>query len=113
MTAKRQREIVVEFEKVQMMRKRAKTLLMHCDSCNTVSDAVSQIEAAKLFETSLDKLNRFIEQHNCHYHVSYEGHKWLCITSLLDQMQREQNRLLLSLTFMTCFLLTAPGAVGM
>lgn len=91
MTVKRQREIVVEFEKVQLIRNRAKTMLMHCDSCEAVSDAVSHIEAAKLFETSPDSIDHFIQQNNCHYQVNYEGKKWLCVTSLLDQMKQQNN----------------------
>lgn len=88
MTAKKQREIVIEFEKVQTIRKRAKTDLVACPGCLTESDAVSLNEAAELFETNRDELLRFIEQNNCHYHVNFEDKVYLCVPSLLDKMQQ-------------------------
>ncbi len=86
MTTQRQREIVIEFEKVQLIRKRAKTELRHCGGCNAVSDSVSHVEAAELFETPPDTLFEFIRHNNCHYEVGHNGKISLCVTSLLAVM---------------------------
>ena len=97
MTAQIQREIVIEFEKIQLIRKRARTMLMHCDGCGTASDAVSQTEAAELFEITPGNLFQFIKQNDCHYQVSYSGQTWLCVVSLLDRMnQKNKTRLSLA-----------------
>ena len=47
MTTQRQREIVIEFEKVQLIRKRALTEVRYCSGCKAVSDSVAQVEAAE------------------------------------------------------------------
>ena len=91
MTAQRQREIVIEFERVQMIRKRTSTVLMHCEGCGTVADAVSHVEAAQLFETAPENLFQFIKQNDCHYQVSYNGKTYLCVVSLLERMNQQNN----------------------
>lgn len=96
MHTSRRREIVIEFEKIQIIRKRAKTTLVSCDGCENEADAVSLAEAADLFETSREELFRFIEQNECHYHVAIEDQIYLCVPSLLESMQRQtaEKRLL-------------------
>ncbi|CAN5360196.1 hypothetical protein BH10ACI3_BH10ACI3_24660 [soil metagenome] len=95
MTAPKQREIVIEFERVQLIRKRAKTEIRNCDGCGAESDTVSHVEAADLFEMTPGDLFHFIQQNDCHYHVSYNGKTYLCVTSLLERMnQKNSTRLL-------------------
>jgi hypothetical protein len=89
MLTARQREIVIEFEKVQTIRKRAKTTLTACPGCGAESDTVLLGDAAELFETSRDELFRFIEQNDCHYHVSIDEKIYLCVRSLLESMQQQ------------------------
>jgi hypothetical protein len=91
MTTPRQREIVIEIERVQMIRKRAKTQLQHCSGCGTEADVVSHVEAAALFETAPGNLFQFIKQNDCHYHVSYDGKTYLCVVSLLERMTRQKD----------------------
>ena len=91
MTAQRQREIVIEFEKVQTIRKRAKTTLAVCHGCGAETDAVSLIEAGELFETTNDDLFQFIKQNGCHYHVGDGNRIYLCVTSLLKCMQQKNQ----------------------
>lgn len=85
-----QREIVIEFEKVQTIRKRAKTMLISCSGCQGDADAVSLADAAELFETSRHELVRFIEQNNCHYHIHLDDRIYLCVPSLLASMERHK-----------------------
>ena len=91
MTVKQQREIVIEFERVQLIRKRARTRLASCDRCGIVSDVVSLIEAAELFETDHENLLQFIRQNDCHFHVGDHSKIYLCVVSLLDTMKRKNN----------------------
>lgn len=91
MTAQRQREIVIEFEKVRTIRKRAKTILAHCRECDAETDAVTLVEAAKLFEITNENLFQFIKQNYCHYHVAIDDRIYLCVPSLLDSMQQKNE----------------------
>ena len=91
MKAEKKREIVIEFERVQMIRKRAKTTLASCDECGEERDVVSLTEAAELFETAQDNLFRFIKQNDCHYHVSDNSSIYLCIASLIERMQQKHS----------------------
>jgi hypothetical protein len=96
MTEPQHREIVIEFERVQMIRKRARTELRHCERCGAMSDSVSHVDAAELFEISPSCLFQYVKQHDCHYHVSYIGKTYLCVASLLEHMH-ERNNIRLSL----------------
>lgn len=78
---------MIEFEKVQTIRKRARTSLRECPECGGVGDVVSMADAAQLFETSRDELIRFVETHKCH-RVEDEGRLNLCVQSLLENMQQ-------------------------
>jgi len=89
MTAQRQREIVIEFEKVRTIRKRAKTTLADCRGCDSETDAVTLVEAAGLFEITHENLFQFIKQNDCHYHVTIDDRIYLCVPSLLESMQRQ------------------------
>lgn len=88
MTAQSQREIVIEFEKVQTIRKRARTTLSRCERCCEQTDLVSLAEAAELFGTGCEELLQFIRQNNCHYHVNVDEKIYLCVQSLLEKMQQ-------------------------
>ncbi|MBK6722653.1 MAG: hypothetical protein IPO41_07665 [Acidobacteria bacterium] len=93
MTPERQREIVIEFEKVSTIRKRAKTRLVHCDGCGADSDVVTLAEAAVLFETEYEELFYFIRQTKCHFYVSNDANIYLCVPSLIERMtQRVEIR---------------------
>ena len=91
MTAQRQREIVIEFEKVRTIRKRAKTTLVDCRGCDAETDAVTLIEAAGLFEITHENLFQFIKQNDCHYHVAIDDKIYLCVPSLLESMQQKNQ----------------------
>ncbi len=89
------REIVIEFERVETIRKRAATRLTQCPGCEAQADAVSLVDAAELFEISRDEMFRFIELNDCHYHLNIDDRIYLCVPSLLESMrQRGQVRAL-------------------
>ncbi len=87
----RQREIVIEFEKVQTIRKRARTVVTICGRCRTAADAVLLKDAAELFDTEIDDLFRFINDNDCHYHIEMGEKIFLCVPSLMETMQRQNS----------------------
>lgn len=87
MTAKQQREIVIEFEKVQLIRKRAKTTLAFCGSCGGEADFVELQAAARLFDTSDGDLATFVASNAVHIDLDTK----ICIPSLLSVMHERNN----------------------
>ena len=81
MTPKTNREIVIEYEKIQLIRKRAKTELSHCERCGETADFVPLDAAAELFETHSNDLLAFVRSNSCHHRR--ETTTMLCIKSLL------------------------------
>lgn len=96
MSAIEQREIVLEIEKIELIRKRAKTRVMHCQDCGTESDVLSHVEAAELFETRPGKIFDFVKQNSCHYQVSYNGTIYLCVVSFVERINRTKGVRLLT-----------------
>lgn len=81
MTPKTHREIVIEYERIQLIRKKARTELMHCEACGRDADFVAPETAAKLFEIHIDDLLAFISGNNCHHRAA--GKTLVCVNSLL------------------------------
>ena len=87
MTTQRQREIVIEFEKVQTIRKRAVTTVAHCVGCGGEADFVALRAAAELFGTPDGDLARFIDANSVHTEADID----ICIPSLLAVMHERAN----------------------
>lgn len=85
MTTGRQREIVIEFEKVQLIRKRAKTTLGHCERCNAEADFVGMRLAADLFGITVGDLTQFVVNNAVHY-ANDGSCTAICIPSMLGIM---------------------------
>jgi hypothetical protein len=81
------REIVIEVERIQLVRKRARTDLHYCDKCETVSDFVGLSDAARLFEIQCDRLFGFIQENKSHFMEGRHGEIQICLTSLLERMR--------------------------
>lgn len=77
---------MIEFEKVSLIRKRAKTELHHCDYCGRLVDFVSLQTAATLFEISKEKLSEFVSGQGIHLRAAVDDGS-VCVTSLLETMQ--------------------------
>ena len=78
---------MIEFEKVQMIRKRAKTALVFCGECGSEADFVGLSTAAQLFDTPNGDLAIFIDANAVHT----DEEIGICITSLLAVMHSRQN----------------------
>lgn len=89
MDASGKREIVIEFERVELIRKRARTSLMYCTECGRESDCVSTSKAAELFAISEDELLTLISPEKCHINYVTSSRPYLCIGSLLNRMNRQ------------------------
>lgn len=87
----RQREVIVEIERLQVVRKRARTHMHYCGGCGALSDFVTAHEAAKLFDTPGSSLLNFVRANNCHNHMAIsELH--ICLVSLLAVMKNGKDR---------------------
>lgn len=91
MNAGEGREIVIEYERVQRIKKRSSTQLFHCDECGEISDFVSLTKASSLFDVEAERLNAFIAANQCH--LKNNGHEkiFVCLSSLLARMKIQAN----------------------
>jgi hypothetical protein len=85
------REIVIEYERVQRIKKRSSTQLFHCEDCGEVSDFVSLTKASSLFDVEAERLNGFITANRCHLKHNICGNVFVCLASLLSRMQIQAN----------------------
>lgn len=92
------REIVIEFEKVQMIRKRARTIYTYCRDCGVDKDFVGVQAAATLFGISVDELSSFVSANSVHLAAVGAGGNGICVASLLDVMQAKQQAIAPKLT---------------
>ncbi len=88
MTKNGQREIVVEFETVRLIRKRAKTTFAICPDCGSESDFVSISAAAELFAIEAEDLCSFADANGIHR----RGKENICVRSLLSVMNGPKYR---------------------
>jgi hypothetical protein len=92
MTTQPQREVVIEIERIQVIRKRAKTRLMRCIGCREATDFVPLAEAAELFEVDEVHIAGFIQRNDCHYQTANTETIFLCVPSLLERMKQFEGR---------------------
>ena len=86
------REIVIEFERVQVIRKRARTHLLFCADCRGEADFVAIDEASSLFNTETETLFQFIKNNTSHYELASGGEIFVCLPSLLSRMKAKTDR---------------------
>jgi len=91
MKVQRKREIVIEFERVRLVRKKAQTHLIFCRECGREVDFVPLREAAALFATPAENLWQFVRAHRSHFETSAGGEIFICLASLLVRMKNKTN----------------------
>ena len=91
MKIQKQRELIIEFERVQLVRKKAKTHLIFCRSCGREVDFVSLREASSLFGTPAENLLQFIRINNSHFETGANGEIYVCLISFLTAMKAKTN----------------------
>ena len=93
MTAEVEREIVIEIERIQIIRKRAKTYLQLCSDCRCKVDFIPICQAAELFGTTTDDLFRFVNHGRCHYLTGVSGTILLCLDTFLSAIKQRPKLL--------------------
>lgn len=91
-----QRNVVVEFECVQIIRKRCKTHVMACRCCGRETDFLSLEQAAQLFEAAACDLFRFLKENACHFKTCPAGIVHICLATLLKTMRERSGAASLS-----------------
>lgn len=91
MKIEKQREIVIEFERVQIVRKKARTNLHYCPACRREADFVSLCQAASLFSVDAADLFAFIKRHRSHFQPDDAGMIFVCLVSLLAAIRENKN----------------------
>ncbi len=84
------REIVIEYEKLQLIQKRATTQVVVCRKCRSESDFVALSDAAELFNTPVETLAAFVSANRCHVETDSDGSVHVCVGSLLARMREKE-----------------------
>lgn len=88
MKPRKNREIVVEFERVQVVRRRARAHVLFCRACASDVDFIGLMDAATLFSTPSETLFEFIRINKTHFVTSPESEILICLTSLLAALRK-------------------------
>jgi hypothetical protein len=83
-----QREVILEIERVTLVRKRARTTVELCRDCRKSTDFIPLIRAAELFCITPTELLDFTRSNHCHFTVGREGEIYLCLVDLLSAMSK-------------------------
>ena len=83
-----QREVVLEIERVTLVRKRARTSVQCCNDCGRSTDFVPLTKAAGLFGITPAELLEFTRTNRCHFTVANDGEISLCLVDLLTAMSK-------------------------
>ena len=91
MRIQKQRELIIEFERVQLVRKKAKTQLVFCRNCGREVDFISLREASSLFSTPAENLLQFVRISQSHFESGANGEIYICLVSFLTAMKAKTN----------------------
>jgi hypothetical protein len=91
MKIQKKREIVIEFERVQLVRRKALTHIIFCSDCGREVDFVSLREAAALFTTPAENLLQFVRRSRSHFETGADGEINICLISFLAAMKSKTN----------------------
>jgi hypothetical protein len=85
MTQSAQRQLVLEIERVQTVRRRIATVRGHCIQCCAPVDLVELAELAGLFDVSVADAVRQLRRRRIHVRRLPEGSIVVCVESLLTR----------------------------
>ena len=91
MKIQKKREIVIEFERVQFVRKKAQTHLIFCRRCGREADFIGLGEASALFSTRAADLLRFARASRSHFENGADGEILICLVSFLAAMKAKTD----------------------
>lgn len=87
MKIQKKREIVIEFERVQLVRRKARTHVIVCRGCGREVDFVCLNEAVALFAAKPENLLQFVRLNNIHFETGADGVILICLVSFLTAMR--------------------------
>lgn len=87
----RNREIVVELERVHLVRKRARTTVLFCEQCWRDADFLSLPDAARIFGLGELEFSRFAKNGIAHLRDEF-GVNFLCTSSILAYLSSVAQR---------------------
>ena len=87
------REIVIEVERIQLVRRRSKSSVAFCERCSAEADFMSLAGTALLFGTNSADLLDFIKENNSHYTNGAGKEIFVCINSLVACMNAQTRKL--------------------
>lgn len=90
MSVKKFREIVVEVERVLLVKKRARTHQMFCIDCSREADFVCSKDAARIFDIGEINIGRFLKSNGWHT-LTVEGCVFICTASLIADLAKKKN----------------------
>jgi len=91
MKIQKQRELIIEFERVQLVRKKARTHLIFCRNCGHEVDFISLREASSLFSTPAESILQFVQINHSHFENGANGEICICLVSFLSAMKAKTN----------------------
>ena len=83
------REVVVEIERVKIVRRRAATTIRWCPECRSTTDFIPLLNAAALFAIDSTKLFEFATRNGCHVSTETGDEILICLSDLLEAMKRK------------------------
>lgn len=87
------REIVIEVERVQIVRRRSKSSVAFCERCAEETDFMSLAGTALLFGTNSADLLDFIKENDSHYKNGGRKEILICINSLIACINAQTRKL--------------------
>lgn len=85
------RRLVVEVERMQLVRRWIYTKFLECKSCGKDVDFVTVGEAAHIFEISTAQLTGFIKSNDCHSNT-HTGSRHICLRSLMKSLNKTTGK---------------------
>jgi hypothetical protein len=90
MSVKKIREIVVEVERILLVKKRARTHQMFCIDCSQEADFVCSKDAARIFDIGEINISRFLKNNGWHT-LTDRGRVYICTASLIADLAKKKN----------------------
>jgi hypothetical protein len=85
------REVIVEIERLQVIRQRAQTSLIFCENCQTVGDFIDAEKASEIFKTPKLTLISFVRTNGGHGKGIDGNTPMICLSSLLLLMKNRSE----------------------
>lgn len=90
MLDRKRKTLVLEIERIQLIRRKCQAHLRYCGRCRSTADFISLAAAAALFDVDPVNLLGCIRANACHFINDPEG-VFLCVNSFLNCLNANTN----------------------